>query len=491
MPNLTFSSPALPGTPAPVGVTFAVYAPFGTDEVLSEYPSGTAQPIQQHPLVQHLVQVSQCGVHVSALIDLHGDDSYLVDIPANKPLSMQIASRWKQDMHSPRTLAGFLRRARQLHPETAMVFALEGHGAGFLPELDISQLTTANLTQNGSLQWKITEGQGEPLLPMGSPLLPMGSPLLPMGSPLLPVNHLPLSTWGLGHALKDAQGAGRKLAVIHFNNCFNMAVEVLHTVAPFADVATGYMNYNFFTSGETYPNAFNKLKTAGSATTQQFAQWLAEANRDLLASKTHHPTTGGVVPLSRLPQIAGRIDVLAQALVGVLSSATPEQRPAVVSRVRTALVKAQQYDTVGAPKLDAPDELTDLCSLAEQLRSFLGSAAVADAAAQLQAALGGIKVYGAKTTPWIAPETIWDFSRPTLAMNILCPDPLLGGLWDWRSPYYLQKVATPVQPQVIDFLKSTAWVDFIIEYHRQAPFVGLRPAAIPAYPIFNRKHTLP
>ena len=80
-------------------------------------------------------------------------------------------------------------------------------------------------------------------------------------------------------------------------------------------------------------------------------------------------------------------------------------------------------------------------------------------------------------------------------MNILCPDPSLIGLWDWRSPYYLQVVPDPAlpnpQPHVIDFLKLTAWVPFIIEYHRDVPFVGLLPAAIPEYPIFNRRHTLP
>jgi hypothetical protein len=49
----------------------------------------------------------------------------------------------------------------------------------------------------------------------------------------------------------------------------------------------------------------------------------------------------------------------------------------------------------------------------------------------------------------------------------------------------------PVQPHVIDFLKNTAWVEFIIEYHKDVPFKGIRPAATPEFPVFNRKHTLP
>jgi hypothetical protein len=201
LPNLIFAR-KLP-TP-PVGVTLAVYAPFGTDAVLSSYPDVNPLTINQHPLVINLVEVSKRGVNVSALIDLYHDDTWLVEISASKPTSLKITSRWKQEMDAINTLSGFLRYTAQRRPGTALVLALEGHGAGYLPEIDLSQLNTANLTQNGSIEWHITEGEGAPLLPMGSPLLPMGSPLLPMGSPLLPVNHMPLSSYGLGKALKDA-----------------------------------------------------------------------------------------------------------------------------------------------------------------------------------------------------------------------------------------------------------------------------------------------
>lgn len=494
LPNLTFSR-LLP-TP-PVGVTLAVYAPFGTDAVLSTYPLGNKLTINQHPLVQHLVDVSRRGVHVSALIDLFDDSTWLVEITAGSPSSLKLSNRWKQEMDAINTLSGFLRHTLQRRPNTAVVLALEGHGAGYLPEIDVSALTTANLTQNGSIEWHITDGQGAPLLPMGSPLLPMGSPLLPMGSPLLPVNHMPLSSYGLGKALKDAlAGSAVPLAAIHFNNCFNMSVELLHTVSPFAEFATGYMNYNFFTSGEAYPAVFAKVQAAGSVSTAQLARWFAESNAALLATKAHHPTTGGVVKLSRLPLIAKRIDALAKALITALTSATTAERPAVVNLIRSAIARAQQYDTVATSKLDAPDELTDIRSLATELLGFsINPLQVQKAAQDLLAATTGIKSYGAKATPWTSPDVLWDFSRPDLAMNILCPDPLLRGLWDWRSPFYLQVAPPPdgpvVQPHVIDFLKTTAWVQFIIEYHKQARFVGLLPAAIPAYPVFNRGHTLP
>jgi len=489
LPNLIFAKPK-PGVTT-AGVTLAVYAPFGTDAVLSRYPGDVPLTIKQHPLVLNLVEVARAGINVSALIDLYADDTWLVEIPAGKPGSATVTSRWKQQMDAINNLSGFLRHTRAKRPGTVVVLAMEGHGAGYMPEIDISQLTTAKLTKNGSLEWQITDSKAAPLLPMGSPLLPMGSPLLPMGSPLLPVNHMPLSTWGLAKALSDTLAdGGPPFGVIHFNNCFNMSVELLHTVAPYAEFATGYMNYNFFTAGESYPTVFDKLKVAGSASTAQLATWLAQANDALLASMTHHPTVGGVVQLSKMAGIATRVDALAKALITALTSATAAARPGVVDKIRGAIQLAQQYDTVTTMKLDVPDELTDLCSLAGQLTTFsVNAVQVQKAATDLQKALAGIKIYGANDTPWPDPGVRWDFTSPALAMNILCPDPALRGLWDWRSPYYLQvqpdPALPPVQPAVIDFLKNTAWVRFIIEYHRDVPFKGLLPAAIPEYPVFK------
>lgn len=489
LPTLKFAKPTA-GITTTAGVTLAVYAPFGTDATLSRYPGNVPLKVRDHPLVNALVDVARCGVHVSALIDLFDDDTYLLEIPADKPTGLRITSRWKQAMDSPNNVAGFLRHTRAQRPGTAIVLALEGHGAGYLPDLDSSQLTAQGLTDGGTLQWQITDGGAAPLLPMGSPLLPRGSPLLPRGSPLLPVNHYPLSTWGLAKALKDGQPAGtERIAVIHFNNCFNMSVELLHTVAPHAEYAAGYMNYNFFTAGEAYPAAFQKLQAAGSASTLQMARWFAAGNRDLLASKKHHPTTGGVALLSSLATVATRVDALAKALVDALRNAPPAQRPAVVIAVRNALQRAQQYDTGSTFRLDVPDELTDLASLAAAFTTFThNAAAVQAAAASLATALKPYKFYGATDTPWVDPAQVWDFSSPALAMNILCPDPALRGLWDWRSPYYLQREPTAVQPNVIDFLKNTAWIDFIVEYHRDVPFYRLLPASIPQFPIFNRRY---
>lgn len=474
-------------------VLLAVYAPFGTDEVLSTFPDGSSQTLVQHPLVKGLLKVAESGVHVVALVDRVDDDTWLIEIDAGKPAGMVVTSRWKQDMGQYRNLAGFLRHAHQRHPTSAVVLALEGHGAGFLPEIDRTQLSAATLTDNGRFEWRFNSSSG-------APVLPGGSPLLPGGSPLLPANHMPLSTWGLGAALKSALEAGvPKLSVIHFDNCFNMSVEVMHTVAPYAEYATGYPNYNFFSAGAPYPAVFDKLRLQGSASAQQLAQWFAEGNHAILAAKGNHPTAGCVVRLSRMHTIAECVDDLSDALLAALRTAPgPAERKVVVQRITNAIVLAQQYDTESGFSLETPDELTDLYSFASQLLKFdFRPHPVHPACRALQDALKGIKVYGDADQPWVADGTsiTWNFSSPLLAMNIFLPDPMLRGVWDWRSPFYLDvnpdPAKPPVQPHIIDFVKATDWVDFLIEYHRDSPldgsFVRLLPAAIPEFPVFNAK----
>ena len=484
-------------TSNPAGVTLVVYAPYGGDPALTAYPGSAARTVEAHPLLQNLAAVAACGVHVCALVDLVGDSTWLVEFTANRR-KPRFITRWKQQMGAIEPLHGLIRHACEKRPGTALVLALEGHGAGYLPEIDRSVLTAEQLTDNGSFEWHVGKESAAPVLPMGSPVLPMGSPVLPMGSPVLPIDKVPMSTWALGEAIRGGlKGQASRLGVILLNNCFNMSVEVLHTVGPLAEFAGGFANYNFFTAGEAYPPAFAELKANGhTASTQQLATWLVEANGRLLREKSHHPTVGAVVRLSRMPQIAAGVDALAKALIAALTAGDATQQREVAHKIREAIRRAQQYDTHTPVRLEAPDELTDLRSLAHELASFdVNPVAVQAAARKLGDALEGTKVYGDSGSPWIAPGVYWDFSRDDLSMNIFCPDPNLTGLWDWRSPYYLQPDADQrkpaVQPHVIDFLKRTAWVPFIIEYHRHEPFKGLRPALIPPIARFDRLHDVP
>lgn len=477
-------------------VVLVVYAPFGTDEVLSDFPDGMTHDVEDHPLVAALRHAAASGVHVVSLIDRVDDNSWLTVIPAGRPTEARTVTRWKHDMNSERTLAGLLVHANELFPRAPMLLSIEGHGAGYLPDVNRTLLTWKNVTEGGKFEWHFGDKDCAPVNPDGSPVLPMGAPTLPMGAPTLPASSGYLSTHQLGQALALAQKEGApRPAVIHFNNCFNMSIEVLDTVAPHADWAVGYCNYNFFTSGAAYPQVFQRLQAAGSATAQQLAQWFAEENHHALLARPRHPTVAGVVQLSRMEGIREGVDRLSDALIKAMQSASPPDRPQVVGLIRQAIFDAQQYDSQIGWELEAPDQLTDLCSLAAMLqKQAVGHPDIQAAAASLVKLLGGIKAYGDNDIPWLdeTNQIRWDFRSSALAMNIFLPDPLRDGLWDWRSTYYLDvNPDTQVQRGVIEFLTNTTWVDFLVEYHKDVPFRAFHVGAIPPLPGFNPRAEKP
>ncbi len=484
-------------------VVLAVYAPFGTDALLSQYPNTAQASVKNQALVRSLLQVARQGVAVTALIDLYDDDSYWIEIPPGQPAAMRIVSVWKQDMSSPRALAGFLRHTHHRFPCETLVLAHEGHGAGFIPDIDPSRITPSSASRwerggkAGQVRWTVSEKRTAFEPEAGSPALPMSSPELPMSSPELPVVRMPISTWGLGEALRLARQAGvPPPAVVHFNNCFNMAIEVMHTIAPHAQFATGYCNYNFFTTGASYPKVFQRLRANPAATAEDIARWFAAENAAALRAKGNHPTIGASLRLSQVKRVTAALDDLSAALVAALRPANPADRPAVRQRVHDAIADAQQYDTEGDYVLDVPDQATDLGSFAVRLQSRFGNGPVFDAAVKLQASIKGLWQYGDFERPWVDENQVWDFRDQRMGLGALLPDPTLEGRWDWRSPYYLAGRVDPNQPPAhkhqIPFLSERAggvrppWVEFIVEYHRDVPFVGLLRAKAPQFPRFNR-----
>jgi hypothetical protein len=475
-------------------LVLAVHAPFGTDEALSTFPDGQLHSPLDHPLSRYLAEVARSGVEVVALLDLQSSGTWFVHVPAGRPADSTAASLGRLDMADPESLTHLLSLAREAAPRRAVILTLEGHGAGFLPDLDKTAFTFDNFTGGGAVQWRLGglpgASQGSaPFDDQGKPLVGEGAPVLPIGGPTLPTNHAAISTYGLGHALSSArQLEGVEIPVLHLNNCFNMSVELLHTVSPYAEYATGYCNYNFFTAGEAYPAVFARLAKAGAATSEELARWFAEENHRVLLENGHEPTVGCSVALSRMRDIVERVDDLSDALLAALRTASPSERPVTVAKIQKAIEHAQQYDSRSDFVLEVPDELTDLDSLATELmQQEFGPFKVHAAADALRVALSGIKVYGDKGTPWMSPGSVWNFHAKNLAMNIFLPDPMRKGLWDWRSQYYLDVNPDPqkaaVQPHIIDFVKITDWVDFLIEYHRDTAFVGLLPAAIPEFPV--------
>jgi Clostripain family len=508
-------APALPKE----GTVFAVYAPFGTDEVLSVYPNSAQKRVDQQALVLALQDVAAQGVNVSALIDLFEDDSYLVEIPANQPRAISVVSAWKQDMSTPRALAGFLRRTHQRFACGKLVLAIEGHGGGFVPDIDAARITARSTTQSidgQSLRWIETETESRYEREDGSPALPIDSPELPIDSPELPTTRLPLSTWALGEALRMAKDTKvPRPSVIHFNNCFNASLEVLHTVAPYADFAAAYANYNFFLAGEAYPAVFARLKAKPGASAQELAQWFAEENFKVLKAKGNHPILAATVALAGMKKLSGALDALAKTLIAALRPANPNDRPIALGRIRDAAMAALLFDTNANKELRAPDQFADLGNLAVQLQAKLGAGhPVTLAAAQLQATLEAVRPFavGDFARPYLDETQVWDFRVKNtagksrgLGMSIFFPDPELKGIWDWRSPYYLSGKVDPTRPpahrHMIDFLANTGpvnpddphdpnkplWVQFINEYHRGVKFVGLQPAVAFSFPVFNAK----
>ena len=116
-----------------------------------------------------------------------------------------------------------------------------------------------------------------------------GSPLLPG---LAPAAGRPDAAVHLGPGARRSRrrlDAGvPKLAVIHFDNCFNMSAEVLYTVAPYAEYATGYPNYNFFTAGEGYPAVFTQLAQQGNGDAQELARAFAKGSNEDPRSQGNH-----------------------------------------------------------------------------------------------------------------------------------------------------------------------------------------------------------
>lgn len=543
MPKLpTLAPSSARGKSAPKGaegIVLAVYAPIGTDERLSRYPNpdpaAPIAPIHKQELVRALQKTAAEGVNVCALVDIFDDDTYLVEIPAFKPQATSIVSAWKQDMSDRHALAGFLRRAHQRFPCQALVLAIEGHGGGFVPDLDPARITPetySTVPGTDGLPREVRWLQGRELVslvaaqaaatrPLSRQIIspdfgvergaaatrddPTGdedpnqiiSPDLQIISPDLPVERLPMSTWAYGEALRAAIKAGvPKPVVIHFNNCFNASVELLHTVAPYADYATGYANYDFFLAGQAYPQVFKNLRLAGSATAEQLAKWFALETGKILDNKNFHPIVAGTVRLSRMKAVAAAIDALAFELTKALRG---PGGAAVRARIKAAAIAAQHYDTEPGYELKVPDQFVDIASFAGAIKDQFGPGPVDTAAAALQATLANIWQFGDKDTPWMANNAaiVYDFRDKRLGLNIFFPDPDLRGKWDWRSPYYLSGKVDPTKPpahrHVIPFLadlreQRPRWVEFIVEYHKETEFVGFFPARAPFFPIFNARY---
>ncbi len=480
---------------------FVVYAPFGDDPMLTYQPDETATELSQHTLVRSLMTLADFGVHVIALIDRMHRQTYLLDIPGAASAQLTQTSQGKLDMTAPETLTWLLQTASARHPNAKIVLSLEGHGAGFLPFLDAAVVNEA-LNSASDIEWRISSDGTRPtkrgggVLPRTRGVLPRTRGVLPQAIGVLP--GMPMATYALGLAFKTAIDSGvPKLSVVHFCNCFNLSIEILHTIMPYAEFAAGYPNYNYFTSGETYPTVFAPLKNGGVMTERELATGFAKANGDSLRARTGHPSAGGAIELARMKEISERVDDFADALLHALRSTTGKKRVDVREWIRTSIADAQQYDSSGNFGLESSDQFTDIRGFAmwminnacDHLSTCNKYPHIIETAQALAFSAVEVIVYADSGSPWMAPQAKFEFDDMRMAMNVLLPDPMLEGVWDWRSPYYLEVNPDPADPKVqvgiIDFLQVTDWVDFIIEYHKGVKFRRFLPRAKPVFPVFN------
>lgn len=481
-------------------IVLAVYAPFGSDENLSVLPKKTQAPIDQQEIVKQLHRVAEQGINVSALVDLFEDDTWLVEMAAGKKPAVGICSAWKQDMSRPQALAGFLRRVHARFPKSHIVLSLEGHGAGYLPELDFARLGHDDQTETKAgeqLRWTQSP-EGTTVEPAdGAPTLPADYRILPPTTPGFPASHLPLSSWAVSAALKSAIQCGvPRPVIVNFANCFNASVEHLHGIAKLAGYATGYANYNYFTAGITYPEVFRRFIAGGTGSAADLAALFVTVNGELLDHKGHHPLVGAMVPLARFGAISRAVDRLARELVDAMRA-----NGTVRLDIRDVAAGALQYDTDQDYDLEVPDQTIDLGGFARALLNapqFATRTDVLKAAKDVLKAIDGLHRHGSDDDPYMNRGNRWNFSDPDLALSLFFPDPRLEGLWDWRSPFYMAGEVKPDEPPAlraqIDFLRNrpggrrAPWAEFIEVYHEGVKFTRFLPVKELVFPKFDARY---
>lgn len=453
-----------------VPIVFAVYAPFGTDDRLSQ---------QADPFISNLAATAVPGfVHIVALVD-NKNATRLIEITDG---SLQETCLSKRDMGDPQTLIDFMAYVQAAHPSTRVVLSLEGHGGGYIPDVDPSEIKPT--------KWSTPTSDGD--IPLQATPTAKGlEPPLPMGSPELSGQEL-MSTYDLYEALDHITLSGtNKIDLLVLNNCFNLSVEVLATVAPFAEYAVGYPNYNFFSKGVPYQEVFSG--ETENTPTLEFAQKFAVTNRAYLHSistpPNEHPTIGGVVTLTQMYTITAYIDVLARELITAVNQGFSEN-------IALAIETSQKYDTTSCQEdmhpefeLGVPDAFTDLHDFAGKLMetfSGISASGVYTAAQDLYNATRNIQVYSdGGLHPWVHQDLdyFWEFPSQ-LSLNIFLPIPNHHDFWDWRTLFY---VGAPNRHanglNTIDFVRTNHWREFLVTFYAQDDFAGIMRPCVPPAPL--------
>ena len=428
-------------TGSPQKVLLIVYFPGDND--LSPYMNGVMQRLRlgtvYNPTLQVLFLGDKVGDHNTRLFTVANGVITPTDVVE------AVWGRDELDTTDPAVLSWFLRYARSHYPATRTLVSLMGHGVGMTPEFS----------------WLVSDAPGEPPHPQpGIPALPQNIPNTPgdvtnQGGFLSPLDY--------GRALREATNNGADpFDLLFFDQCFMGNLDALYEVRNAANVFVASPNYAWLLAAyRAYATQF-----APSASAERMAAGIINFYQAGLNDR--HPNSIFWITSQEIADVAGAVSNLGDALTDALPAGADAQ-------ILNATLSSQFVDSnqCGSQNLvlGPPDELVGARSFARSLQEqFPSNSPVYAAAATLQQLLSNLKSTSRTGTPYIAPDTEWDYQDTLTILAPLQRD--LTADVVWRASIYTETLPltadwspSPTQTLAITdtfaFVKEGRWDNFI------------------------------
>ncbi|MEZ4660250.1 MAG: clostripain-related cysteine peptidase [Caldilineaceae bacterium] len=422
-------------------VLLIVYFPGDND--LSPYMNGVLQKLRlgtaYNPTLQIVFLGDRIGDHNTRLFTI--ENGVITQTDA-------VETEWgvdELDTTDPAVLSWFLRFARSQYPATRTLVSMMGHGVGMAPEFS----------------WLVSDAPGEPPTPQpGIPALPKDIPNTPgdfndQGGFLSPLDY--------GRALGEATNNGADpFDLIFFDQCFMGNLDALYEVRKAADVFVASPNYAWLLAAyRAYATQF-----APTASAERMASGIINFYQAGLTDR--QPNSIFWIRSQEITDIAGAVNNLGDALTAALAAGADAQ-------ILNAALASQFVDSnqCGSQNLvlGPPDELIGARSFARSLQDQFPSPSPVYAAAEtLRQMLINLKSTSRTGTPYIAPDTEWDYQDTLTILAPLQRD--LTADVVWRASIYTETLPltadwspSPTQTLSITdtfaFVKEGRWDNFI------------------------------
>jgi hypothetical protein len=397
------------------------------------------------------------------LVDQRGDHNTLLFVIANDIVTKTniIQQVWgvdELDTMDPAVLSWFLSVGRRQVDASRIIVSLMGHGAGLAPEY----------------HWLVSTTPGEPPKPQpGIPPLPRDVPPTPgdennSSGFLSPIDY--------GVALNAATDNGANpFDVVFFDHCFAGNLDTLYQVRNTARAYVVSPNYAWLTAAyRAYLTQF-----APVATPEQLARRIISIYQATLNDS--HPNVIFWISNEEIVAIAGQVSELGVALTAALTQGNEEA-------ILDASLNSKFIDTnqcgVQNLTLAPPDEMVGTSSFANNLRQrFAVGTPVHTAATALFGSLSNIESRVRTGTPYIAPETEWQYNNTVAILAPLARHTARNVAWrasvySVSTPLTAVWSAVPTQTvqisQALAFVQDGKWDDFLNQWYTKppAPTVG-------------------